>query len=164
MSPELRGSLCAVVALLPFTDATSAEEKEPVAVVELGGASAWNIPGRAAFGPSAAVEFEPIKNYLVMEAGMTPYFDNGGHAVWDFDLFFRHSFALSKKAEFEPGIGPSFSTSGRVGAAASFEFMIWPWQERKFGWFVDPTYGVSFAPGHQQSFGLTVGILVGILP
>jgi hypothetical protein len=55
--------------------------------------------------PTAAVEFEPIKNYLVIEAGLTPFFDNGGHADWDFDLLFRHPLELSKKAEFEPGIG-----------------------------------------------------------
>jgi hypothetical protein len=72
----------------------------------------------------------PIKNYLVIEAGLTPFFDNGGHADWDFDLLFRHSFEMSKKVEFEPGIGPTWSGSGQVGAVASFEFMIWPWQER----------------------------------
>jgi hypothetical protein len=122
---------------------------------------AWDISSGSAFGPSAAVEFEPIKNYLVIEAGITPFFDNGGHADWDFDLLFRHSFELSKKVEFEPGIGPTWSSSGQVGAVASFEFMIWPWQERKFGWFVDPSYSYSFARGHQQSLGLGVGLLFG---
>jgi hypothetical protein len=118
----------------------------------------------ASFGPSAAVEFEPIKNNLVMEAGLTPFFDNRGHADWNFDMLFRHSFDLSKKVEFEPGIGPTWSSSGQFGAQASFEFMIWPWRERKFGWFVDPSYSVSFAPRHQQSVGLTLGILIGFLP
>jgi hypothetical protein len=117
------------------------------------------VPGSSSFGPTAAVEFEPIKNYLLIEAGVTPFFDNTGHADWDFDLLFRHSFELSKKVEFKPGVGPTLSTSGQVGAVASFEFMIWPWQERKYGWFVDPSYSVSFAPGHQQSFGLAVGLL-----
>jgi hypothetical protein len=120
------------------------------------------VPGSPSFGPTAAVEFEPIKDYLLIEAGVTPFFDNSGHADWDFDLLFRHPFELSKKVEFEPGIGPSLSSSGQIGAAASFEFMIWPWQERKFGWFIDPNYSVSFARGHQQSFGLAIGVLVGI--
>jgi hypothetical protein len=145
-----------------FVGIASAEEKEPVAVLELGGASAWNVPGSPSFGPTAAVEFEPIKDYLLIEAGVAPFFDNSGHADWDFDLLFRHPFELSKKVEFEPGIGPSLSSSGQIGAAASFEFMIWPWQERKFGWFIDPNYSVSFARGHQQSFGLAIGVLVGI--
>jgi hypothetical protein len=174
MQNKLRRSLCAVarggalIALIPVISATSgaasAEEKEPVAVLELGGAGSWDVRGAASFGPSAAVEFEPIKNYLMIEAGLTPFFDTRGHADWDFDLLFRHSFDLSKKVEFEPGFGPTWSSSGQVGAQASFEFMIWPWQERKFGWFVDPSYSVSFAPGHQQSVGLTLGILIGFLP
>ena len=120
------------------------------------------MPGSGAFGPTASVEFEPIKDNLLIEAGVTPFFDNSGHAEWDFDLVFRHAFELSKKVEFEPGIGPSLSSSGQFGATASFEFMIWPWRERKFGWFIDPNYSVSFAPGHQQSFGLAIGVLVGI--
>ena len=64
--------------------------------------------------------------------------------------------------EFEPGIGPTWSSSGQFGAQASFEFMIWPWQERKFGWFVDPSYSYSFSRGNQQSLGLIVGLLIGI--
>ena len=131
-----RGKSCDVAiaaALLLASGAALAEdkEKEPHAILELGAAGAWDVNGGSAFGPTAAVEFEPIKNYLVIEAGLTPFFDNGGHADWDFDLLFRHPLELSKKAEFEPGIGPTWSSSGQVGAVASFEFMIWPWQERK---------------------------------
>jgi hypothetical protein len=80
---------------------------------------------------------------------------------WDFDLLFRHPFELSKKVEFEPGIGPTMSSSGQFGAVASFEFMIWPWQERKFGWFVDPSYNYSFGRAHRQSLQLGVGLLFG---
>jgi hypothetical protein len=156
-------SIGLIAALLLFAGTALAEEKEPVAVIELGGAGAWDVRGGSSFGPSAAIEFEPIKNYLVIEAGVTPFFfDNGGHAEWDFDLLFRHSFDLSKKVEFEPGIGPTWSSSGQFGAQASFEFMIWPWQERKFGWFVDPSYSYSFSRGNQQSLGLIVGLLIGI--
>jgi hypothetical protein len=168
MSPY-RGSLCAlmrgltlaVIAAVSLVARTAlAEEKEPVAILELGGAGAWTVPGGSSFRPTAEIEFEPIK-YLVIEAGITPFFDNTGRPDWDFDLLFRRPFDLSKTVEFEPGIGPSFSSSGQVGAVASFEFMIWPLQERKYGWFVDPSYSVSFAPGHQQSFGLAVGLLYG---
>jgi hypothetical protein len=98
MSPQLRGSLCAIVALLPLTGPVLAEEKAPVAILELGGAGAWNMPGGSSFGPTAAIEFEPIKNYLLIEAGITPFFDNSGHADWDFDLLFRHPFELSKES------------------------------------------------------------------
>ena len=85
--------------------AALAEKKEPVAVLELGGAGSWDVHGAASFGPSVAVEFEPIKNYLMIEAGLTPFFDKRGHADWDSDLLFKHSFDLSKKVEFEPVLG-----------------------------------------------------------
>jgi hypothetical protein len=161
MFAEYRGIVCGIIAAAVFVGRASAGEKEPVAVLEFGGAAAWNMPGGGALGPTASVEFEPIKDNLLIEAGITPFFDNSSHADWDFDLVFRHPFELSKKVECEPGIGPSLSSSGQIGAVASFEFMIWPWQERKYGWFIDPSYSVSFAPGHQQSFGLAVGVLYG---
>jgi hypothetical protein len=52
-----------------------AEEKEPSAVIELGAAAEWGLPsGGSGFGPTAAVEFTPIKNWLEIEAGVTPLF------------------------------------------------------------------------------------------
>jgi hypothetical protein len=158
----MRASTIVVIAAVSLVARTAlAEEKQPVAVLELGGAGAWTMPGGSGFGPTAAVEFEPIKNYLVIEAGITPFFGNTGRPAWDFDLLVRRPFDLSKTVEFEPGIGPTWSSSGQVGAVVSPGFMIWPWQEQKYGWFVDPSYSVSFAPGHQQSFGLAVGLLYG---
>jgi hypothetical protein len=66
--------------LLLVAGAASAGEKEPAAVLELGAASTWDVGGGFTFGPSAALEFEPIKNDLVIEAGFTPFFDKGGRA------------------------------------------------------------------------------------
>ena len=109
MFAKYRRILCGIIAATLFVGIASAEEKEPVAVLELGSAAAWNMPGGAALGPTASVEFEPIKDNLLIEASITPFFDNSGHADWDFDLVFRHPFELSKKVEFEPGIGPSLS-------------------------------------------------------
>ena len=166
MPDKLRGWLLInlVFLVLPIASAVLAEEREPVAVVELGGAGAWNLGRGSSFAPSAAIDFEPIRNYLEIEAGIAPFFNSSGRAEWDFEVIFRRPINLSKQVEFEPGIGPTWTSSGQFGAQASFEFMIWPWQERKFGWFVDPSYSVYFARGHEQSVGLTVGILIGILP
>jgi hypothetical protein len=142
--------------------AAEEKEKKPVAILELGGAGTCDVPGGFSLGPTAAIEFEPIKNYLMIEAGLTPLFDNSGRANWDFDLLFRYPFELSKKVEFEPGIGPTWSSSGQVGVTTSLEFMIWPWQERRFGWFVDPSYSYTFGRGRsQQTLGLGVGLLFG---
>ena len=65
MQNKLRRSLCAVgrggsialiLAISAATGAALAEEKEPVAILELGGAGSWDVRGGASFGSSAAVE------------------------------------------------------------------------------------------------------------
>jgi hypothetical protein len=42
------------------------------------------------------------------------------------------------------------------------EWMIWPSADRKFGWFVEPTYSYSFSRGHEQSIGVTTGLIIAI--
>jgi hypothetical protein len=100
-------ALSAGVALAEEKDA-----KEPVAILELGAAGAWDMHGASALGPTAAVEFEPIKNYLVIEAGLTPFFGSSRRADWDFDLLFRHSFELSTKVRMV--CGPELQRYGRA--------------------------------------------------
>jgi hypothetical protein len=159
------GMLCAcavAAAALLAARPAAAEEKEPIAVLELGGAAASTMQGEFGFGPAAALEFEPIKGSLVIEAGLAPLFDRSGHADWDFDVLFRRPFDLSKTVEFEPGIGPTWNGAGQVGAQVSLEFMIWTSEARELGWFIDPSYSVSLAAGHQQSLGLSLGLLFAI--
>ena len=45
MFAKYRGIVCGIIAATLFGGIASAEEKEPVAVLELGGASAWNVQG-----------------------------------------------------------------------------------------------------------------------
>jgi hypothetical protein len=40
--------------------------------------------------------------------------------------------------------------------------MFWPTPDRKFGWFLEPSYTYSFSNGHEQSLGVSVGLLVPI--
>ena len=55
-----------------FEAKAQAEEKEPSAVVEIGGAGEWGLrDGCLSFGPSAAVEYAPI-NRLEIEVGIAP--------------------------------------------------------------------------------------------
>jgi hypothetical protein len=72
--------------LLPVN--AQAENKDPTAIVEIGGAGEWDPPASSSFGPSAAVEFTPIKEWLEIEAGVAPMF-NGGRPEWDTDLLFK---------------------------------------------------------------------------
>jgi hypothetical protein len=152
--------------LLSFAEASQAEEKEPLAIVEIGGAGEWGLrDGGSSFGPAAAVEFTPIKDWLEIEVGTSLLF-SGGHAEWDTDLLFKKPFTLSDKVEFMIGVGPEWTYTaggaGRIGGEAALDFMFWPRPERKFGWFVEPSYSYSFAGGHEQSLGVSVGLLIAI--
>jgi|SRR5580693_1977979 hypothetical protein len=85
----MRVVLCLMVALSTFVATARAEEKEPTAIIELGGTGEWGLPGASSFGPSAAVEFTPIKEWLEIEAGIAPMF-SGGRTEWDTDLLFKN--------------------------------------------------------------------------
>jgi hypothetical protein len=143
-----------------------AEEKEPFASVELGAAAEWNLPngGSAGVGPSAAIEFNVIKDWLVIEPGVAPLFSRG-QTEWDADLMFKKPFDLSSTVEFEPGIGPAWQHTIAAGRSNDnpaveviFEFMVRP-HDLAFGWFVEPSYSNSFGAGHQQSLGMTTGLV-----
>jgi hypothetical protein len=157
----------AVGALLLLAEPVQAEEKEPFAIVELGGAGEWSFPGGAAsFGPTAAVEFTPIKEWLEIEAGVATLFRHG-HVESGVDLLFKKPFTLSDQVEFMIGAGPEWTyTTGGEGAKVAGEFaldfMFWPWPDRKFGWFLEPTYSYSFSAGHEKSLGISVGLLIAI--
>ena len=157
-------------ALLLAVGAARAEEKEPFAVLGFGAAGEWvlNGEGGASRGLTATIEFEPIKNWLEIEAGVTGL-RRRGQTEWDTDLVFKKPFDLSPQVEFNPGLGPVWmhTISGghatdAIGAEAVLEFMFWPTEDRKLGWFVEPSYTYSFARDHEQSFGFSAGLLIPI--
>jgi len=144
-------------------------EKEPAAVVELGGAGSWNIKnGGSAFGPTAAVEVTPIENWLELEAGVTPLFSS--HTTeWDIDLLFKKPWTLSKKAELMLGVGPEWvhttkysMTTNSISGEVVADFMFWPSAKHRFGWYLEPSYEYNFGRGHEQSLGISGGLLIAI--
>jgi hypothetical protein len=151
------------VALLLSATLLRAEEKEPFAIVELGGAGEWG--SASSFGPSASVEFTPIKEWLEIEAGVSTLF-NAKQTEWQSDILFKKPFTLSDKLEFMVGVGPELSyTTGegtKIAGELALEFMYWPTLDRKFGWFVEPTYSYSFSSGHEQSLGVATGVVIPI--
>ncbi len=155
--------LCLTVALSLFAGEAWSEEKEPTAIVELGAAGEWDFPS-GKLGPTAAVEFTPIKDWLEIEAGVSTMF-GGGQTEWSTDLLFKKPFTLSDKVEFMFGVGPewTFSRDGtKVAGEIAADFMFWPTPDRKFGWFLEPSYSYSFSAGHEQSLGTSVGLLIPI--
>jgi hypothetical protein len=144
-------------------------EKEPVAIMELGGAGSWSVKdGRASFGPTIAVEVTPIDNWLEVEVGVTPLFTR--HSTeWGTDLLFKKPWTLSKKAEFMLGVGPEWIharnrgvTTNSVSIEVAPDFMFWPSAKRKFGWYLEPSYEYNFGRGHEQAIGISGGLLIAI--
>ena len=144
-------------------------DKEPAAIVELGGAAGWNLKdGGSSFGPDVAVEVTPIENWLELEAGVTPLFTR--HSTeWDTDLLFKKPWTLSKKAEFMFGVGPEWvhtrkygMTTNSVGGEVVLDFMFWPSAKHRFGWYLEPGYEYNFGRGHEQSVGISGGLLIAI--
>ncbi len=140
-----------------------AEEKEPAAVIAIGGQGEWGLPGPTSFGPTASVEFTPIKDWLEIEIGAATLFRRGA-TEFETDLIFKKPFTLSDTVEFMVGAGPAWSYTRdegtKWGATFALDFMVWPWPERKFGWFVEPAYTIS--QGNEKSLAVSVGLLVAI--
>ena len=144
-------------------------EKEPIAELELGASGEWSVPGGVfSLGPSVGIEVTPIKNWLEIEIEVSPVF-GGGRTEWQTELVFKKPYEVSDKLEVMPGVGPAWfyktghgETSSSVGAVALVDFQIWPSAERKLGWFIEPSYSYDFGREHEQSLGVTVGLLIPI--
>lgn len=155
--------LCSGIALAQSPDA------EPVAVLEFGGAANWNLKDAgSSFGPDVAVEVTPIENWLELEAGVTPVF--GRHSTeWDTDLLFKKPWTLSERAEFMLGAGPEWihardygRTTNSPAGEVVLDFMFWLSAKHRFGWYLEPGYEYSFGGSHEQSTGISAGLLLGI--
>jgi hypothetical protein len=144
-------------------------DKDPIAILELGASTSWNFSGGAAtFAPNLAAEITPIENWLELEAGVSPFYTRNS-TEWDTDLLFKKPWAISRKAEFMLGVGPEWvhleqngKTNNSIAGEAAGDFMFWPTGKHRFGWYLEPAYDYSFARGHQQSIGMSGGLLIGI--
>ena len=144
-------------------------DKDPAAIIELGAAASRSLTGGgASFGPNVAVEVTPIENWLEIEAGVTPLFGHDS-TEWDADVLFKKPWTLSKKAEFMAGVGPEWihtkelgRTTDSPGFEAAADFMFWPFAKHRFGFYLEPAYDYSFGRGHEQSLGISGGLLIGI--
>src|SRR5580704_2033655 len=146
------------------------DDSDPAAIIEIGAAPNQSLTGGGtSFGPDLAVEVTPIDNWLEIEAGVTPLF-NRDSTEWDTDLLFKKPWTLSDKVEFMAGAGPEWIhtsehglTTNAPGVEVAADFMFWPSiGKHKFGWFLEPAYDYSFGRGHEQSVGISVGLLIGI--
>ena len=154
--------LILLIALAAFP----AYAQEAGAILEVGGAGQAGLSGGRAYGPNFGAETTPIPDILELEADVTPFFSHG-QSEWDSDLLFKKPFDLSPSLEFMIGLGPEWShtvghgvTTDALGAAAALDFMLWPWRERRFGFYLEPSYGYSFGKDHDQSVSVSFGLLI----
>jgi hypothetical protein len=144
-------------------------DDDPAVTLELGAATSWNTTdGAATFAPNLAAETTPIEHWLELEAGASPFFTRNS-TEWDTDLLFKKPWALSPKAEFMLGVGPEWvylkqnrTSSNSVSGEVAGDFMFWPSGRHRFGWYLEPAYDYNFAAGHQQSIGISAGLLIGL--
>ena len=158
-----------LVFLLSGNAIAQSVDEDPAAIFELGGAASKSLKGAgSSFSADFAAEVTPIENWLELEAGTTPVF--GRHSTeWDTDLLFKKPWTLSKKAEFMFGVGPEWVhtreygvTSNSIAGEVVLDFMFWPSGKHRFGWYLEPSYDYNFARGHEQSLGITGGLLIAI--
>ncbi len=143
--------------------------KEAVAILELGAQAARSFSGDgSALSPTVAVEATPIEKWLELEFGVTPTF-NRHSTEWDIDLLFKKPWTLSKKVEFMFGVGPEWIhirkngvTTNSAAGEIALDFMFWPSRKRRFGWYIEPAYDYAFARSHDQSAGISFGLLISI--
>jgi hypothetical protein len=162
------GAAAVLLGLLWGQACAQAEEEEPSAIVETGGAAAWGLKGGSAFGSDLSVETTPIPDWLELEGGVTTLFSRG-QTEWDADFLFKKPYTLSDTVEFMFGVGPEWEhtvtrlgTTDAVAGEAALDFMFWPWTERKFGLYLEPAYDYGFGHGHEQSVSISGGLLIPI--
>ena len=144
-------------------------DDDPSVILELGAATSWNTTGGAAtFAPNLAAETTPIENWLELEAGVSPFVTKNS-TEWDTDLLFKKPWTLTRRAEFMLGIGPEWvclrqngTTSNSIAGEVAGDFMFWPTGKHRFGWYLEPAYDYNFMSGHQQSIGISAGLLIGV--
>jgi hypothetical protein len=143
--------------------------EEPAAVVELGGVPGWNVKdSRWSFSPTLAAEITPIEKWLELEMGVTPAFSR--HSTeWDTDLLFKKPWTLSEKLEVMFGVGPVWVhtraygiTRNSLGGEVALDLMFWPSAKHRLGWYLEPGYQYNFGQGHDQSLGISGGVLIAI--
>jgi hypothetical protein len=153
-------------ALLAVGGPIRAEPPEDArAILEVGATGEWGLNGgSSSYGPNIVFETTLIENWLEIEAGTTPFIHHSG-TEWDTDFLFKKPYTLSRTVEFMAGVGPSWSHSrdgDHFGIEVAGDFMFWPWDKSRFGWYAEPSYGYSFAKGHEQSLSLSIGLLIAI--
>jgi hypothetical protein len=157
-------ALCAVLQFAPALAASGeGTESAHVAVLELGASGEREISEQTSHvGPAIGIEVEPIEDWLEIEFGASTSRSRGA-TNWELDLPFKKPFRLSSNIELMPGLGPTWAHTTQAGErpstwGAEMVLDLFIWRSKCFGWFLEPSYGISFGNGNKKSAGLTAGL------
>src|SRR5246127_5796581 len=150
LCPPARGQSSSKISSVNTQEAT--QDKDPIAILELGATTSWNLSGGAAtFAPNLGAEITPIENWLELEAGVSPFYTRNS-TEWDTDLLFKKPWTISRKAEFMLGVGPQWvhlEQAGKVTNSISGEvagdFMFWPTGKNRVGWGLETAHDYKFS-------------------
>ena len=147
--------------------AADREERDHVVVLELGATGEREISERTShLGPAVGIEIEPIENLLEIEIGASTYRSRGA-TNWEIELPLKKPFRLSNSVEIMPGLGPTWAHTTQRGERPS----IWGaeavidlffWSSKRLGWYLEPSYGLTFGNGNKKSVSLTGGIFFAV--
>jgi len=161
-------ALCALLQFAPAIAATDeGAEQDHVAVLELGATGEREISERTShLGPAVGIEIEPIENWLEIELGTSTYRSQGA-THWDLELPFKKPFRLSSTIEVLPGLGPTWAHTAQPGERPSTwggEAVIdlYFWRTKRLGWYLGPSYGITFGNGNKKSVALTGGLFFAV--
>ncbi len=157
----------AAIAILRCRRSSEDEKSDHVAVLERGATGEREITEKTShFGPAVGIEFDPIENWLESEFGASTYRSQGA-TTWELELPFKKPFKLSSTIEVMPGAGPTWShttqpgvQSSTWGAEAVVDFFFW--RSKRFGWYLEPSYGITFGNGDRISAALTAGVFLAV--
>ena len=157
-------AICAPLLLSPVPAVADDEDTlNHVAVLEFGATGEREISDRTShIGPAVGIEIEPIENWLELELGAST-FRSGGATNWELELPFKKPFRLSSAVEVMPGIGPTWSHTTQNGErpstwGAEAVIDLFFWRSKRYGWYMEPSYGVIFGNGNRKSAALTGGV------
>ena len=158
-------ALCAVSGFTPALAGSG--DADPVAIFELGASGEREISEHTSHvGPAVGIEVEPIEDWLEIEFGAAT-FRSRAATNWELDLPFKLPLRLSNNIELMPGLGPTWAHTTATGERSStwgseVVLDLFIWRSKRFGWFLEPGYGITFGAGNKKSAGLTVGIFFGV--
>jgi len=118
-------------------------------------------------GAALTVERAVVENWLEIEVGVTRL-NKSGQSETGVGVTFKKPFQLSRNAEVMIGVGPQIVRSldaperrTSLAIEAVLDFMFWPTESRKFGWYVEPSYSFGLGNNKGERFlGGSTGLLI----